>query len=74
MLTLASQEVQLPAFATLERWIELSGVSRSTTYELLGSGDLIARKLGKRVLIDVQHGLKFLNSLPKAEIRTPKSA
>jgi hypothetical protein len=54
-----------PAFATLERWIELSGVSRSRCYELLSSGDLVGRKLNSRVLIDVHAGLAFLDSLPR---------
>jgi hypothetical protein len=57
-----------PAFAPLEKWIEFSGVSRSRCYELMASGDLVARKLNNRVLIDVHAGLEFLNSLPTPDI------
>jgi hypothetical protein len=59
-----------PAFATLERWIELSGVSRSRCYELMTSGDLICRKLNNRVLVDVHAGLAFLDSLPQPDINS----
>jgi hypothetical protein len=58
----------LPAFATLKTWTQLSGVGRSTTYKLLGSKHLQARKVGNRLLIDVQHGLAFIRSQPIAEI------
>lgn len=58
-----------PARATVAAWCGLSGMSRSTTYEALGAGHLRAVKLGTRVLIDVPHGLAWLNSLPPAAIR-----
>ncbi|GAC1348615.1 MAG: hypothetical protein NVSMB18_37230 [Acetobacteraceae bacterium] len=50
-------------------WCKLSGMSRSATYEALGRGNLRAVKLGTRVLIDVPHGLSWLDSLPPADIR-----
>lgn len=62
-----------PAFATLDKWCALSGVSRSRSYELMASGDLVAKKLHARVLIDVHAGLQFLNSLPQANINCGKS-
>jgi hypothetical protein len=61
--------MDLPHFATIDKWTELSGVSRSVTYELIGSGKLVARKLGKRTLVDVQAGIEYLHSLPAATIR-----
>lgn len=65
--------VAFPARATVAAWCVLSGMSRSTTYEALGAGHLRAVKLGTRVLIDVPHGLAWLNSLPPATIR-PRGA
>jgi len=44
-------------------------MSRSATYEALGDGRLKAVKLGTATLIDVEHGLAYLASLPAAEIR-----
>jgi excisionase family DNA binding protein len=57
-----------PAYCTIAQWCQLSGIGRSTTYELLASGDLTAKKLGARVLIDVEHGLAFIRNLPDAKI------
>lgn len=61
--------IQQLARATINDWCKLSGMGRSATYEALGRGDLRAVKLGSRVLIDVPHGLAWLDSLPPAAIR-----
>jgi hypothetical protein len=68
---------QQPKFATIPLWSQLSGMSRSGTYEALAAGHLQAIKLGNRTLIDVEPGLAWLRSLPPARIRSsraPKSA
>jgi hypothetical protein len=57
-------------FAPLSDWFLISGMRRSTTYEALGRGDLRAVKLGGRTLIDVEHGLTWLSTLPVAQITT----
>lgn len=56
-----------PSFATIPDWCALSGMGRTLTYEALRRGDLVARKVGDRTLIDVERGLVWLNSLPKAQ-------
>ena len=38
----------------------------------LGRGDLRAIKAGTRTLIDVEHGLADMRSLPPAKIRAPR--
>jgi hypothetical protein len=43
-------------------------MGRSVTYELLGRGILKARKLGTKTLVDVEHGLAYIASLPPAQI------
>src|SRR5690242_4619844 len=58
-----------PKYGPLQTWLALSGLGRSKTYELLGNGTLRAVKVGKRLLIDVEHGLATLDALPAAEIR-----
>jgi hypothetical protein len=60
---------QGPQYAPVSRWVDISGVSRSSTYVALGRGQLRAKKLGKTLLIDVPHGLAYLDSLPQAKIR-----
>ncbi len=60
-----------PKFTTIEGWTALSGIGRTKTYELLGEGKLRAVKAGKRLLIDVEHGLAFMAALPAAVIGSP---
>jgi hypothetical protein len=43
-------------------------MSTDAVYKALSRGDLKAVKLGKRTMIDVQHGLAWLASLPAARI------
>lgn len=67
-------ETAAPAFASIPDWCRLSGMGRTGTYHALSRGDLRARKLGSKTLIDVQHGLAWLNSLPLATVRLQGSA
>ncbi len=61
-----------PAFASIDDWCAISGMSRRTTYERLGSEELRAIKLGSKTLVDVPHGLSWLRSLPPAVIKAPR--
>ena len=61
--------MQYPAYATIDRWVEISGISRTVTYQLLASRQLVARKLRARVLIDVPAGLAWIASLPAPTIK-----
>jgi excisionase family DNA binding protein len=63
-----------PAYCTIKRWCEISGLGRSVVYQMLGDGRLRAVKAGNRTLICVQAGLAYLNSLPTATIRAPREA
>jgi hypothetical protein len=56
-------------FATLDEWMALSGMKRSTSYLALSRGDLRAKKVDRVLLIDLQEGLNWLRSRPDAEIR-----
>ena len=60
-------------FATIDTWIRISGMGRTTTYQWLAAGRLKAKKAGKRLLIDVKDGLREVRALPDAEIRLPNS-
>lgn len=60
-----------PNFVTVPEWIARSGISRSRTYELLGTGDLRARKVGRRTLIDLRAGLAWLDAQPAPRISLP---
>lgn len=58
-----------PAYATVPGWCAISGMKRSTTYHEISRGNLRAIKLGARTLLDVMHGLAWLDSLPLATVR-----
>jgi hypothetical protein len=62
-----------PRFAPISAWCTLSGMGRSSVYEALGRGHLRAIKLGSRTLVDVEHGLAWLASMPPAEITTGRT-
>ena len=62
------------AFASIADWCQISGMGRTSTYHAINRGDLLARKLGGKTLIDVPRGLAWLNSLPLANIRLKGSA
>jgi hypothetical protein len=61
------------AWTTIQGWCALTGMSDGATYNAMSRGDLVTRKLGKRVLIDVEKGLAWLNSLPPATIRLARA-
>ncbi len=61
-----------PKFGTLDMWMALTGMRRRSTYEALGRGDLKARKVGGRLLIDIEKGLAWIDSQPAAQIRASK--
>jgi hypothetical protein len=59
----------MPEFASVPVWREISGMSRSRTYEELAARNIRAVKCGRALLIDVRHGLEYVRSLPVAQIR-----
>lgn len=63
-MTNSDAQVGLPAFMTIERWCEYSGMSRSAVYVAMRDHGLLARKARGRTLIDVAAGLAWLNGLP----------
>ena len=67
---LGKDERPRPKYCSIAGWSAISGMSRSTIYERLARGDLRAIKLGARTLIDVEHGLAWLDSMPVAAITT----
>jgi hypothetical protein len=60
-------------YAMIANWCKITGMSRTGTYEAIGRGDMRAIKLGARTLIDVEHGLAWMDALPQAPIAAPKS-
>lgn len=51
---------------TIPQALEMSGLGRTTLYEIFKSGAIKPRKQGKRTLILVEDLEKYLNNLPVA--------
>lgn len=49
---------------------KVSGLGRTSLYELIGAGKIEARKAGNRTLIPVESLRAYIASLPAATIRT----
>ena len=61
-----------PKFVTIDNWCALTSLSRRVSYDRIGSGELVAIKVGNRTLIDFEAGLAWLRSRPPAVIRAPR--
>ncbi len=61
----SSDKRETPVYVTVKRWTELSGLSRSKTYQLLAAGKLPAIRVDARTLIDFKQATEWLASRPK---------
>lgn len=59
----------VPLFVSIDEWVRMTSMCRRSVYDRLASGELKARKVGTRVLIDVQAGLDWIRSHPAPQIR-----
>lgn len=55
---------------TIADAVKVSGIGRTTLYELIGAGKIEARKAGNRTLIPADSLRAYIASLPPADIRT----
>jgi excisionase family DNA binding protein len=65
----------LPKYAPIPRACDITGLGRSTIYKLAGDGTLRLVKAGGRTLVDIEHALAWMATLPEASIapaRGPK--
>ncbi len=49
-------------YEPIPAWNKRTGMTTGTTYARLASGELRAIKVGRRTLIDVGHGLRWLEA------------
>lgn len=54
----------LPAYCSLKKWVEISGISRSKSYMLMKSGDLPAKKVGGKTLLKTVECLAWIDAQP----------
>lgn len=55
---------------TIADAVKISGIGRTSLYELIGTGRIEARKAGNRTLIPAESLRSYIASLPAATIRT----
>jgi hypothetical protein len=60
----------VPRFVSIDHWVAVTSVKRTTTFALIAKGILRAHKLGARTLIDLDHGLAMIAALPAPVITT----
>jgi hypothetical protein len=65
------EDAKHPKYAQLPVWQRISGLGRSKSYEMLGTGELRGIKVGRRLLIDIEAGLAALAAMPTARIHPP---
>jgi excisionase family DNA binding protein len=58
---------------TIADAVKVSGIGRTTLYELIGAEKIEARKAGNRTLIPADSLRAYIASLPPADIRTGQS-
>jgi excisionase family DNA binding protein len=58
----------LPKYAPIPRACDITGLGRSTIYKLAGNGTLRLVKAGNRTLVDIEHALAWMATLPVASI------
>jgi excisionase family DNA binding protein len=58
-----------PIAHTIADAVKVSGLGRTTLYELIGAGKIEARKAGNRTLIPAESLRAYISSLPAADIR-----
>jgi excisionase family DNA binding protein len=54
---------------TIADAVKVSGIGRTSLYELIGAGKLEARKAGNRTLIPAESLRTYIAGLPPADIR-----
>lgn len=57
-----------PKYAPIPRASEITGLGRSTLYKLAGEGKIKLIKAGGRSLVDIEHALAWMQTLPTAQI------
>jgi len=67
--TVMKMEVE-PLLVSIPQTCQLVGRCTATIYELLGSGQLEAKKSDSRTLVTMESIKRYVDSLPKAEVAT----
>jgi hypothetical protein len=64
----------VPLAYTIDGAVKASGLKRTRIYELIGLGQLVAKKAGRCTIITADSLQRYIEDLPAANIRAPKAA
>jgi hypothetical protein len=67
----SSRDPPAPVHASIADICKRHGCSRTKLYALLAAKQIVARKLDRRLLVDVASADRFFANLPEAEINVP---
>lgn len=75
MTTQPQRATDIPRkFGPISVWCQMTGMSRRVTYQWLAEGKLRAFKAGARTVLDIEHGLSVIRSLPVATFTSSRRA
>ena len=57
-------------YVSIRTWCRITGLGKSTTYEMLADRRIRAIKVGNKTLIDFPHGMAHLDGLPELNLTT----
>jgi hypothetical protein len=64
-----------PLFVTMRTWCALSGMSQRTVFDHIAKGNVVAHKVGGRILINVDASRAWITSQPPPKVRLfPRAA
>jgi excisionase family DNA binding protein len=66
-----SEEFKTTGAMSIKQFREEYGVGHTKFYELLKAGELAARKMGRKTLIERSEAERWLRSLPTIEVTAP---
>lgn len=64
----------LPRYSPIPQACQILGFKRSKMYELAGRGAIRIIKVGGRSLVDIEHAIHWMATLPLANIASPSIA
>jgi excisionase family DNA binding protein len=62
-----------PKYCSPVELARMTGLCRATVYNMIGRGNLVTRKVGRRTLIDLDAATAWIDAQPSASVAAPKS-
>ncbi len=60
--------IHAPPYAKIPQACDLLGIGRTSLFAKIGEGSIRAVKCGGRTLVDMEQALRWMSTLPQAEV------